>query len=102
MISIHNLYAGDSPVQESEIFTPLHQNGTVRIESIRSWLTAPGGVYDQNEDEWVVLLEGEAELEIGGVSYRLERGDSLFLPRHTPHRVLFASKGALWLGVFSS
>lgn len=102
MITIHNLHTGIAPSLDSEIFTPLHQNGAVRIESIRSWLAAPGELYDQEEDEWVVLLEGEADLEIDGIRHRLGRGDSVFLPRHTPHRVVWTSQNALWLGVFTS
>jgi cupin 2 domain-containing protein len=58
-----------------------------------------GELYDQTQDEWVVLLEGEAELEVAGRHVRLRAGDWLVLPAHTSHRVLATSAGARWLAV---
>ena len=102
MITLNNLYHTETPVPNSEIFTPLFQNQTLKIESIRSWLKAPGEIYDQQEDEWVVLLIGEASLQIDGERLNLRGGDYCFIPRHTRHQVLSTSSDALWLGVFSS
>lgn len=102
MIPIHNLETLEKPMFNSETFTQLFQNRSCRIEAIRSSLTAPGELYDQEEDEWVVLIEGEAILEIEGVAHPLRRGDYCFIPKRTRHRVLFTSDNALWLGVFSS
>lgn len=97
-----NLYEGNFPEQNREVFSTLFDNGIVRVESIRSWLKTPGEWYDQNEDEWVLLFEGEADLEIGDKVLHLTRGDHVMIPRHTPHRVLFTSENAYWIGVFSS
>ena len=55
--------------------------------------------YCQDEDEWVVLLEGEATLLVDGVKKELKRGDSLFIPAHTPHTVLRTQNGTLWLAI---
>jgi cupin 2 domain-containing protein len=97
-----NLYQSSKPSPGSEVFTTLFQNKTIRVESIRSWLKDSGEWYDQSEDEWVVLIEGKARLEIGGETLTLEKGDCLFIPSHQRHRVLWTSEDALWLGVFSS
>lgn len=97
-----NLYETIILTEESEIFTPLFENSNLKIESIRSWLKTPGKWYDQDQDEWVILLEGDATLEIEQNEQVLNRGDSLFIPKHTRHRVLFTSDNALWLAVFSS
>lgn len=102
MIPIHNLDTLQKPTCNSETFAQLFQNGSCRIEAIRSSLTSPGEFYNQKEDEWVILIEGEAILEVEGVEYPLHRGDYCFLPKHTPHRVLSTSENALWIGVFSS
>ncbi|MDD2780330.1 cupin domain-containing protein [Sulfuricurvum sp.] len=102
MITLNNLYRTETPVSNSEIFTPLFQNKTLKIESIRSWLKAPGEIYDQQEDEWVVLLIGEASLEVNEQRLTLSAGDYCFIPAHTKHQVLSTSSDALWLGVFSS
>jgi len=55
--------------------------------------------YCQSEDEWVVLLKGEAKVELNGVIKLLKSGDILFIEAHTPHKVLATSKGALWLAI---
>lgn len=102
MIAIHNLDTLQKPTFNSETFTQLFQNHSCRIEAIRSSLTLPGEHYDQDRDEWVVLLEGEAILEIEGVNHPLRKGDYCFIPKHTLHRVVSTSENALWLGVFSS
>ena len=46
---------------------------------------APLHVHHEN-DEWLYILDGEFVAEVGGVRYRLKRGDSLLMPMHIPHR----------------
>lgn len=55
--------------------------------------------YFQSQDEWVVLLQGEATMNLNGETVRLTAGDYLFIPAHTPHSVEQVSQGALWLAV---
>lgn len=102
MIHKSNLYQGKSPSPEREIFSTLLEHAAFRIESIRSWLKTPGEWYDQNEDEWVLLCEGEAVLEIAGETLDLTKGDHLLIPRRTLHRVVSTSPDACWIAVFSS
>ncbi|DAB37856.1 MAG: hypothetical protein A2023_03395 [Sulfuricurvum sp. GWF2_44_89] len=102
MITLNNLYHTETPVPNSEIFTTLFQNRTLKIESIRSRLKTQGEIYNQQEDEWVVLLIGEATLVVNEQRLTLSAGDYCFIPRHTRHQVLSTSSDALWLGVFSS
>jgi cupin 2 domain-containing protein len=97
-----NIYDIPDPAKEREHFVPLHRTPTLKIEAIRSRLTQPGEIYDQDEDEWVILVRGEAKLDIEGALHTLHAGDSLYLKQHTRHRVLMTSDDALWLGVFSS
>jgi len=86
-----------------EVCTELIRRGAVRIERIVSnGHASPDGFwYDQDEHEWVLLLEGEAALEFAdGQQVRLRQGDALNLPAHTRHRVAFTSRPAIWLAVF--
>lgn len=46
---------------------------------------APLHVHHEN-DEWLYILDGEFVAEVGGVRYRLKRGDSLLMPKEIPHR----------------
>jgi cupin 2 domain-containing protein len=77
----------------------------IRIERILSHgHSSPEGCwYDQDDDEWVVVVDGEAELEIEGESAPrlLERGDWIFLPAHCRHRVARTQdeQPTVWLAV---
>ncbi|MFA5215428.1 cupin domain-containing protein [Sulfuricurvum sp.] len=96
-----NIYEIEEPERGKETFLLLHQTPTLKIEAIRSRLSVAGVIYDQNEDEWVVLVRGSATMEIQGVKHALKEGDSVFLARHTRHQVLSTSDDAVWIGVFS-
>ena len=54
--------------------------------------TLPGEWYDQNKDEWVILLQGEAILSYeDGSQIKLTVGDYLLIPAHQKHRVEYTS-----------
>ena len=76
--------------------------GDQRVERIVSHghASAPGDWYDQDGDEWVVLLAGDAVLrfERGG-DVALKAGDWIAIPAHSRHRVESTSADALWLAV---
>lgn len=97
-----NIYDIAEPESDNETFVTFYQTASLKIEGIRSRLTRPGIEYFQEEDEWVILLEGTAQLEIDGELRHLQKGDILLIPRHTPHRVVLTSKDALWIAIFSS
>jgi cupin 2 domain-containing protein len=62
----------------------------VTIERILSsgHCSAPGFWYDQAQDEWVVLVQGQAQLTFAdGEISQLQAGDTLFIPAHRPHRL---------------
>lgn len=89
---------------DGEKLEPLLSGEGVRIERIISTgqTTPPGQWYDQEGDEWVVLLQGEAELAFDdGSRRRLVAGDPLFIPARRRHRVEFtsASPPCIWLAV---
>lgn len=90
----------EMPLQ-GERFEDLFQTDKIRIERI---LSAPGsssGPYDQEQNEWVLLLQGQAVLEVEGERVTLSAGEALLLPAHTPHSVLDTSKEppCIWLAV---
>ena len=80
--------------------------GLVRVERIvsRGHRSPEDFWYDQEEDEWVLMLQGHAELEIEGrpEPVLLEPGDSLLLPAHCRHRVARTAEDedTVWLAVF--
>ena len=73
----------------------------VRIERISSAAGLESSLFDQEQDEWVMLLEGAAQLEVDGEVVELGPGDHLYLPAHRPHRLLstVTAPRCLWLAV---
>lgn len=78
----------------------------LRVERIVSHgqSSPPGYWYDQDEHEWVMLLEGEATLcfEQGDQSLRLLPGMHVHIPAHARHRVEWTTPAmrTAWLAVF--
>ena len=93
-----NLFDHTSP-KTGEEFTTLLEHKNIRIVRIVSSENVKPIEYVQEEDEWVVLIEGEATLEVDGKSVALSRGDSLFIPARTPHTVTATQHGTVWLAV---
>ena len=96
-----------APLPE-ELVELLATGSGVRIERIVSTGQAspPGFWYDQDEDEWVVLLTGAAGLRIADETAvrRLGPGDWLLIPAHTRHRVEWTDQeqATVWLAVFQA
>ena len=87
------------PPLTGERFDTLLQRGRVVIERIVSSAHPDRTQYKQIQDEWVVLLQGDAELLVDGDVVRLQSGEYLFIPAGTPHTVQSTSRGATWLAV---
>lgn len=90
------------PVPDTgEVFTTLLDHAHVQIERIVSSPCPEPTRYDQDHDEWVLLLQGQATLELAGEPLHLAAGDHLLIPAHCPHRVLVTSDEprCLWLAV---
>ncbi len=85
--------------QRAERFEALLTHRNLVVERIVSSATAVPTTYVQAQDEWVVLLAGEATLEVAGASVELRPGDYLFLPAGTQHVVRRVTEGAVWLAV---
>lgn len=97
-----NLFADLPPPADDEIFQTLFAHPGCRVERIVSHghASAPGDWYDQDGDEWVVLLAGEAVLCFDGSGeVKLEAGDWIAIPAHRRHRVASTSGDAVWLAV---
>jgi cupin 2 domain-containing protein len=69
------------------------------IEQIVSGALAGPVDYDQDHDEWALVLAGAAVLEVAGVRLDLTAGDWVLLPAHVPHRLVHVAPGTNWLTV---
>jgi len=89
----------------AEVFEEVLRAESVRIERIvsRGHTSPESGWYDQDEHEWVLVLEGAAVLAFDdGSEVRLGPGDHVNLPAHRRHRVAWTApeKATVWLAVF--
>ena len=97
-MNTQNLYRYKTPTN-NEIFDTLLEHKNIKIIRIVSSDSVDDRLYIQDEDEWIVLIEGQATLEIDDKSISLKRGDSLLIPSKIPHRVVDTQNGTLWLVV---
>ena len=99
-----NIYKLSQEVSQLEQFEQLVAGKNIQIEHIISTgqTTPSGQLYDQTTDEWVILLQGEAELSYADdTRIKLKAGDYLLIPAHTKHRVEYTSiaPACIWLAV---
>lgn len=99
-----NLFAALPQAPVAEAFDTLLQNAGLRVERIvsRGHASPPGFWYEQSENEWVLLLRGEARLTVEGQGdCRLVPGSYLHLPARTRHRVEWTLPDAetVWLAI---
>jgi len=94
-----NLFDYEIPT-EGESFTALFESDRLTVSRIVSSDRLEPKHYCQEADEWVLLLEGEATLRIDTELKTLTKGESLYIPAHTPHEVVSARKGTLWLALY--
>ena len=95
----------DLPDELTETLIDDHNLRIVRIVSTGQ--ASPDGFwYDQAENEWVVVLKGEAELlfEDEEAPLRMMPGDFVHIPAHRKHRVHWTTpaEATIWLAVFYS
>lgn len=100
-----NLYDLPDPLPEREGFSDLIPDRGVKIERIVSHgqTSPPGEWYNQDRDEWVVLIQGEGVVEYeNGEKLMLYAGDHVLIPAHRRHRIDHTSQNppCIWIAVF--
>ncbi len=93
-----NIYDYVSP-QSGETITTLLEHKNVKINRIVSSSDLEPIEYIQEEDEWLIVIEGEARLRIDNEDKTLRKGDTLFIPAKTPHSILNTENDTVWLTV---
>ena len=106
MADFGNIFAGlPLTILPDEVMTNLLVTPKLRIERIVSTgqVTPMDRWYDQDWDEWVILLRGGARLLFEGEAEArsLGPGDYVNIPAHRRHRVLWTDPDqvTVWLAV---
>ena len=83
-----------------EHFDTLLQTDKLKIEKITSHGQTSSEWYDQDSDEWVVLLEGEATLLFEeDREIPLIKGEYIFIASGVRHKVIYTSSPTIWLAI---
>lgn len=102
-MEIQNLFS-DLPKSLPDELIEVLAGKHVRIERIVSHgHNSPEGFwYDQDEDEWVIVLRGSARLQFEDGMIEMKPGDHVLIPAHQKHRVEWTSpdEPTIWLAVF--
>ncbi|HEY2415576.1 MAG TPA: cupin domain-containing protein [Pirellulaceae bacterium] len=99
-----NLLSALPDAVSSEINEVLAQAEHIRIERIVSQGQASREEfwYDQDENEFVLLVQGSARLQFEDETVEMKAGDWINIPAHRRHRVDWTTPDgkSVWLAVF--
>lgn len=105
MNDIRNIYASIPADMPQELFEDVLTTDTFKIERIvsKGHASPQGFWYDQDQNEWVMLLKGRAGLLFEGKDtiIELKPGDYIHIPARRKHRVEWTDPDTetIWLAV---
>ncbi len=86
-------------INHENFYTHLQTEHTQIKTIVSNTLTTPQ-TFTQECDEWVVVLQGCAKIQMDKSVYKLKKGDTLFIPANTQHTLLKTKKVVVWLAVY--
>ncbi len=104
-MNISNIFSNIQKKVPDEVFETLLQTQQFKIEKIISQghATAKEEWYDQDKNEWVLVLKGNAGLQFEGndKTVVLKTGDYINIPAHQKHRVEWTEpeEKYIWLAI---
>lgn len=103
-ISDHNLLTNIPSDLPEELVTALLKAGSLQIERIVSHghASPPDFWYDQLQHEWVLVLQGAAQLQFEDSVVELKAGDFINILARQKHRVKWTTPDefTIWLAIF--
>ena len=103
-IDIGNLFESLPDTINEELFTEIVRGENIKIERIvsKGHISPESEWYDQDDNEWVVVLKGEARLSFeNNKVVHLVAGSHLNIPAHTKHKVTWTTPDTetIWLAI---
>ncbi len=104
-IIVKNLFNGIPEKSDQELLDILLQKDSFKVERIvsRGHSSPENFWYDQDKNEFVLLISGYAGLIFDdGTKTNLKPGDYLIIPAHKKHRVEFTGpvEKSIWLTIY--
>jgi cupin 2 domain-containing protein len=103
--TVHNILSHIPKNIQDEFIETLTKKKNVRVERIvsRGHCSPRNFWYDQDTDEFVIVLNGEAKIQFKDekdIVY-MKKGDYLIIPAHRKHRVQWTSpeRDTIWLAL---
>lgn len=108
MVKLENIFkdSGGKKLTEELVEILISAGSIVRLERVVSpESNTPSKVYYQDEDEFVIVVRGYAELEFEEEAGRwnlvcMKDGNYMDIPAHLKHRVVKTEAGTTWLALF--
>ncbi len=103
-MEVNNIFEPMPYHPDDEVVELIVQNEKTKIERIisRGHTSPASGWYDQEKDEWVIVLKGEAIISFeNGKEVNLKAGDHINISAHTKHKVKWTDPKTetVWLAV---
>lgn len=104
-IVVKNLFNDIPEKSDQEFLDILLQKDSIKVERIisRGHSSPENFWYDQDKNEFVLLISGNARLTFDdGDKLNLKPGDYLIIPAHKKHRVEFTdpAEKTIWLTIY--
>ena len=101
---LNNIFSKIPTDLKDEVFEEIIKSNSIKIERIisKGHSTPKSQWYNQDRDEWVILLKGKARLEFENNHYEeLVEGDYINIPKHKLHRVSWTipNQETIWLAI---
>ena len=98
-----NLFKNIPHKLKEELFEEILSNKNIMIERIisKGHASPQSEWYDQEKNEWVLVLQGEAILAFEDKEVHLCAGDYCNIPAHVKHRVAWTQSAheTIWLAI---
>jgi cupin 2 domain-containing protein len=98
-----NLFKEIPTELKDELFEEILSKENVKIERIisKGHSSPKSGWYDQENHEWVLVLQGEAVIGFENKEVQLKAGDYLHIPAHVKHKVTWTTpeENTIWLAI---
>ncbi len=103
-MKLKNIFESIPDNLDEEIFEQLIQSDNVKIERIisKGHRSPKSGWYDEEQNEWVIVLKGEAVISFENeIDVNLKAGSHINIPAHKRHKVSWTDPKTetIWLAV---
>ena len=103
-MKLNNIFAEIPGELDNELMQVLQQSDNIKIQRIvsKGQVSPETGWYDQQQNEWVIVIKGEAVITFEQTEVAMQAGSYINIPAHTKHKVSWTHPDleTVWLVVY--